>query len=112
MDKRGNDMMRKQMIAWALACASAFSAPAAQSADKLLIGTEGAYPPFNFVDSAGRIGGFDVDIGLALCAKMAIECEVVAQDWDGIIPGLIASKYDLIIPSMFITEERKKQVSF
>ena len=84
----------------------------AHAAEKLRIGTEGAYPPFNFVDTAGKIGGFDVDIGLALCAKMQVECEVVAQDWDGIIPGLVARKYDMIIASMFITDERRKQVAF
>ncbi len=104
--------MKKHMIALALACAAAFSMTPANAAEKLRIGTEGAYPPFNFIDTAGKIGGFDVDIGLALCAKMQAECEVVAQDWDGIIPGLVAKKYDMIIASMFITEERKKQVAF
>jgi polar amino acid transport system substrate-binding protein len=104
--------MRKQIIALVLACAAALSISSAEAAEKLKIGTEGAYPPFNFIDTAGKIGGFDVDIGLALCAKMQVECEVVAQDWDGIIPGLVAKKYDMIIASMFITEERKKQVAF
>lgn len=104
--------MRKQIIALVLACAATFSISSAEAAEKLRIGTEGAYPPFNFIDTAGKIGGFDVDIGLALCAKMQVECEVVAQDWDGIIPGLIAKKYDMIIASMFITPERKKEVSF
>lgn len=103
--------MKKRIAAAVLAIVAA-TAVSAQAAEKIKIGTEGAYPPFNFIDPAGKIGGFDVDIGLALCERMKVECEVVAQDWDGIIPGLVAKKYDLIIASMFITEERKKQVAF
>jgi polar amino acid transport system substrate-binding protein len=84
----------------------------AAQAETLRLGTEGAYPPFNYMETDGTVAGFDVDIGLELCKRIGAECEVVAQDWDGIIPGLLANKYDFIIASMFITEDRKKQVDF
>ena len=84
----------------------------ALAADKLKIGTEGAYPPFNLIDASGEVGGFDVEIAQALCVKMQAECEVVTSDWDGIIPALNARKFDFLAASMSITDERKQAVDF
>ena len=85
---------------------------AADAPQKVRIATEGAYPPFNFKAPDGSLQGFDVDIANAVCAEAHLDCTIVAQDWDGIIPGLLAKKYDAIVASMAVTEERKKKVAF
>ncbi len=104
----------KRMILAALVTVLALSGYAsAQEMRKVRMGTEGAYPPFNLIDpNTGKLAGFDVEIGDALCAAAKFDCEWVTQDWDGIIPGLQAEKYDTILASMSITAERAEVVDF
>jgi len=83
----------------------------AQAAE-LRVGVEGAYPPFSWKESDGTLKGFDIEIAEAICAEMKRKCVLIEQDWDGMIPALLARKFDTIIASMSITEERKKRVDF
>jgi arginine/ornithine transport system substrate-binding protein len=76
------------------------------------IATEGTYPPWSFKDAQGNLRGWDVKIAHALCERMKAKCEIIAQDWDGIIPGLMARRYDMIVASMAITEQRRQRVDF
>jgi len=100
---------RKILLA---AAASLVLSANAMADGKLKMGIEAAYPPFNNKDASGQVVGFDKDIGDALCAKMKVECEVVTSDWDGIIPALMAKKFDFLISSLSINEERKQAVDF
>ena len=108
--------MQRRLLALALPLALALAAGAthAQAPDwkKIRIGVEGAYPPFSEVGPDGKLKGFDIDIAMALCAEMKAECTLVQQEWDGIIPALQSRKFDAIVASMAITEERLKVVNF
>ncbi len=104
-------MKFKKMILGAVVGVLVLTAGQAYAA-KLRIGVEGAYPPFSWKESDGTLKGFDIDIAYALCEKMGHECTLVEQEWDGMIPALIARKFDAIVASMSITADRKKKVNF
>lgn len=78
----------------------------------LRIATEGAYPPYNMTDPGGQLIGFEVDLANEICRRLGVECRIVAQNWDGIIPGLQTGRYDAIMAGMSITAERQQVVDF
>ena len=82
------------------------------NADKIKIGTEGAYPPWNSKDASGKLIGFEVELAYTLCRYIGQQCEIVEQDWDGMIPALIMRKFDAIMAGMSITDKRKKAINF
>ncbi len=100
--------MKKIILAAAITLA--FSGIA--NAQTIKLGTEGAYAPWNFIDDNGKIAGFEIDLGNDLCKRAKIECEWVINEWDTIIPNLVAGNYDAIIAGMSITDERKQSIDF
>lgn len=76
------------------------------------IATESSYKPFSYTDADGKLIGYEIELVDALCAQMNAKCEVISQDWDGLIPGLNAQKFDAAIAGMSITPERKEVVEF
>ncbi|AMD02641.1 transporter substrate-binding domain-containing protein [Halomonas chromatireducens] len=87
-------------------------AQARDSYDHVRFGVDVPYEPMEYRTPEGELTGFDIDLGNALCDEMGITCEWVEQQWDGIIPGLMARNYDAIMSSMTINEERRAQVLF
>ncbi|HEY0920374.1 transporter substrate-binding domain-containing protein [Devosia sp.] len=95
-----------------LAAAAVVVLTGAASAATVRLGTEGAYAPWNFLDDSGKVAGFEIDLGNELCRRATLECEWVVNEWDTIIPNLIAGNYDAIMAGMSITDERKQSIDF
>jgi len=100
--------MNKLVIAAALA---AF-ATTATAGETVRMGTEGAYPPYNFINDAGEVDGFEREVGDKLCEIAKLDCVWVTNDWDSIIPNLVSGNYDTIIAGMSITDERDEVIDF
>ena len=103
--------MKKFALLGALAL-SALSLVAHADEKPVRIGIEAGYPPFSFKTPDGKLAGFDVDIGNALCEEMKVKCQWVIQEFDGMIPSLKVRKIDAVLSSMSITEDRMKSVDF
>ena len=100
--------MKKLLIATALVAASG----AASAQDVVRLGTEGAYPPYNFINDAGEVSGFEREFGDELCKRAELTCEWTTNEWDSIIPNLQSGNYDAIMAGMSITEERDAVIDF
>ncbi|MBS9722045.1 transporter substrate-binding domain-containing protein [Tianweitania sp. BSSL-BM11] len=103
-------MYLKSVFAAALLFTAAGQASAQEKT--ITIATEGAYAPWNFTGPSGELQGFEIDLAKVLCERMKVKCEIVAQNWDGIIPSLNAKKYDAIMAGMSVTPARKEVIAF
>ena len=90
----------------------ALTAGPALAQDVVRLGTEGAYPPYNFINDANEVDGFERDMGDEMCTRAGLTCEWVTNEWDSIIPNLVSGNYDVIIAGMSITDERDELIDF
>ncbi|PTW60206.1 amino acid ABC transporter substrate-binding protein (PAAT family) [Breoghania corrubedonensis] len=105
-------MKRFLQIAALCVTAAVASPAAAKDWSHVTIATEGAFAPWNFTEADGTLTGYEVDLYKVLCERMHVECTLIAQNWDGMIPGLLAGKYDAIMAGMSATEKREKVIAF
>ena len=102
----------KNILITSAALAVAASMAMADGNSVVRMGTEGAYPPWNFINDAGEVDGFERELGDELCARAELKCEWVTNEWDSIIPNLVSGNYDVIIAGMSITDERDEVIDF
>ena len=83
-----------------------------RSSTEVLIASEGARPPYNYIDGNNELAGFEIDLGRDLCARMKLSCRFVSQDWDGLIPGLVNHQYDAVMAALEITDAAREKIAF
>ena len=96
----------------AAACTLAALPALAFDGKTLRIASEGARPPFNFLDGDGKLTGFEIELGRELCKRLAVDCAFVAVEFDGLIPGLVSNHFDAIMAAMEISDERRAEIDF
>ncbi len=104
--------MKSILLGTAALTLSAGFALAGGHAATVRMGTEGAYPPYNFINDAGEVDGFERELGDEMCERAHLKCEWVTNEWDSIIPNLVSGNYDTIIAGMSITDERDEVIDF
>ena len=104
--------MKNLVLSAAILAMTAGVAMADSNGRTIRMGTEGAYPPYNFINDNGEVDGFERALGDELCARAELTCEWVTNDWDSIIPNLTSGNYDTIIAGMSITDERDEVIDF
>ena len=104
--------MKKLALSAAILALTAGAAFADGHGRTIRMGTEGAYPPYNFINDNGEVDGFERVLGDELCARAGLTCEWVTNEWDSIIPNLTSGNYDTIIAGMSITAERDEVIDF
>lgn len=105
--------LTKLLLVGTLALAGLATAPVqAKDWSTVTIALEGAYAPWNLTNPDGSIGGFEADLAMDLCARMKVECHLIAADWDSMIESLNAGKFDVIMDALSITPERKDVIGF
>ena len=102
----------KTILTAAALAAAAGMAMADAHMQTVRMGTEGAYPPYNFINDAGEVDGYERELGDMLCEMAEVTCEWVTNEWDSIIPNLTSGNYDTIMAGMSITDERDEVIDF
>jgi octopine/nopaline transport system substrate-binding protein len=106
-------MLSKVMMGVVLTATALAGAPAqAKEWKSVTIALEGGYAPWNLTLPGGKLGGFEPELVANLCQRIKLQCNLVAQDWDGMIPGLQAGKFDVLMDAISITPEREKIIAF
>lgn len=105
-------MKSLKLMIGAMALGAMTAGAAMAESHAVRMGTEGAYPPYNFINDAGEVDGFEREVGDEICKRAGLACSWVTNDWDGIIPNLVAGNYDTIIAGMSITDERDEVIDF
>jgi polar amino acid transport system substrate-binding protein len=96
-------------LVWPLGCLAADASRGGRRTVR--IASEGAHPPYNYLAN-NELAGFEIDLARDLCARMKVSCSFIAQDWDGLIPGLLEHRYDAIMAAMEITDQARQKIAF